>query len=59
MLAIMEVPLLGYTFAPDWTVKALDRFKDFLNRDGQRILFIVVVVLGVALAGRGVVELLA
>ncbi len=58
MLAILEIPLLGYTFAPDWTPKAMARLKDALNRNGQRILYIVASLLGVALIGRGLVELL-
>ena len=58
MLVILEVPLLGYTFAPDWTTRAMEKFKEMLTRDGERILFAVVLVLGIALAGRGLVELL-
>jgi len=58
MLAILEVPLLGYTFAPDWTTNALRHFKEVLTRHGERILFIVVLVLGLALVLRGLVELL-
>jgi hypothetical protein len=57
MLAILEVPLLGYTFAPDWTRNAMERFKAMLTKDGERILFIVVLVLGLALVLRSLVEL--
>jgi hypothetical protein len=56
MLAILEVPLLGYTFAPDWTRNAMERFKAMLTKDGERILFIVVLVLGLALVLRSLVE---
>lgn len=59
MLAILEVPLLGYTFAPDRTTAALKRFKELLTRNGERILFTVVSVLGLALLIRGLAELLA
>jgi hypothetical protein len=58
MLAILEVPLLGYTFAPDWTTKALRQFKEVLTRHGERILFIGALVMGLALVLRGLVELL-
>jgi hypothetical protein len=58
MLAILEAPLLAYTFAPDWTPKALQQFREVLTRHGKRILFIVVVVMGLALILRGLVELL-
>lgn len=57
MLAILEIPLLAYTFAPDWTPKAMERLKQALNRNGQRILSTVALVMGLALIGRGVVEL--
>jgi hypothetical protein len=58
MLAILEVPLLGYTFAPDWTRKAMERFKEMLTKNGERILFFVALVMGLALVLRGLVELL-
>jgi Sap, sulfolipid-1-addressing protein len=58
MLAILEIPLLSYTFAPDWTPNAMQRVKEVLTRHGERILFIGVLVMGVALVGRGAVELL-
>ena len=58
MLALLEIPLLGYTFAPDWTPKAVQRFKDALNRHGGRILFIGALVMGAALVLRGLVGLL-
>ena len=58
MLAILEVPLLGYTFAPDWTRKAMERFKEMLTKNGERILFFVALVMGLALALRGLAELL-
>ena len=58
MLAILEVPLLGYTFVPDWTRKAMERFKEMLTKNGERILFFVALVMGLALVLRGLVELL-
>ena len=42
MLAILEIPLLSYTFAPDWTPRAMQRVKEVLTRHGERILFIKV-----------------
>lgn len=58
MLAILEVPLLGYTFAPDWTRKTLQHVKEVLTRNGERILYIVALVMGLALVLRGLVQLL-
>jgi H+/Cl- antiporter ClcA len=57
MLAILEVPLLGYTFAPEWTPKAIRHVKEVLTRNRERILFIVVLVMGLALVLRGLVQL--
>jgi hypothetical protein len=57
MLAILEVPLLGYTFAPDRTRKAMERFKEVLIQHGERILYFVALVMGLALMLRGLVEL--
>jgi hypothetical protein len=59
MLAILEIPLLGYTFAPDWTRRAMQRFKEVLTRRGERILFIGALVMGILLVARGLVELLS
>jgi hypothetical protein len=58
MLAILEVPLVGYTFAPDWTTRAMERFKEMLTKDGERILFIVALAMGLVLMLRGLGELL-
>jgi hypothetical protein len=58
MLAILEIPLLGYTLAPDWTRRAMQRIKDVLTQDGERILFIGALVVGLVLVLRGLVQLL-
>jgi hypothetical protein len=36
MLMLLEVPLIGYTFAPEWTPRAVDRFKAWIGRVGRR-----------------------
>ena len=59
MLAILEIPLLAYTFAPDWTPKAMARLKDVLSRNGERILYSVLLFLGFALVAKGLVQLIA
>jgi hypothetical protein len=59
MLALLELPLIGYTFAPDWTPQAVERFKDWLSRNGRRIAVRGLAAVGVLLLVRGVVELLA
>lgn len=58
MLALLEIPLLGYTIAPEWTPKAVERFRAVLNRHGGRILYIGAATMGALLVARGVIELL-
>lgn len=53
MLTLLEVPLLGYAFAPDRTASAVQRFSLFLHRDGGRIALIGAIVVGVALVALG------
>ena len=59
MLALLELPLIGYTFAPEWTPRAVRRFREGLSRHGGRALLIGAFVLGGLLVLRGVIELLA
>lgn len=35
MLMLLEIPMLAYTFAPDWTPQALERFKAKLRERGR------------------------
>lgn len=58
MLALLEIPLIGYTVAPEWTPRAVERFRDALNRHGGRILYLGAGVMGVLLVARGMIELL-
>jgi hypothetical protein len=55
---LLEVPLLGYTFAPDWTKDAVARFRAWLGRNGRRAGVILAAVIGVLLVLRGVIALL-
>jgi hypothetical protein len=56
---LLEVPLLGYVFAPDWTKDAVARFRDWLARSGRRAGIRVAAVIGVLLIVRGVITLIA
>jgi hypothetical protein len=58
MLALLELPLIGYIFAPDWTPRAVDRFKDWFGRNARRLGFRLALVIGVLLVVRGLVYLL-
>jgi hypothetical protein len=56
---LIEVPLLGYAFAPERTQKAVVDFRDWLARNGRRAAVIGAAAIGVLLVIRGVVSLLA
>ncbi len=36
MFLLIELPLLGYLISPEWTKKAVDRFRAWLGRSGRR-----------------------
>jgi hypothetical protein len=55
---LLEVPLLGYVFAPKWTQNAVTRFKAWLSRSGRRAAVIGLTAVGVFVIGRGLVTLL-
>ena len=57
MLALLEIPLLGYTFSPEKTTAAVHRFSDWLSRRGGRIALVLAVAVGIALIARGVIGL--
>jgi hypothetical protein len=55
---LLELPLLGYTFAPDWTKDAVTRFRAWLGRNGRRAGVTLAAVIGALLVLRGVITLL-
>jgi hypothetical protein len=55
MLILLEVPLLTFTFAPEWTPAALERAKAWLARNGARAAAVGATVIGVALIIRGTI----
>jgi len=59
MLALLELPLIGYTFAPDWTPRAVERFKAWIMSHGRRIAIYGSGGVGAALVIRGLIELLS
>ena len=59
MLMLLELPLLGYTSAPDWTPGAVERSKAWVGRHGKQAAVIALTVLGGALIIRGTIELLS
>jgi Sap, sulfolipid-1-addressing protein len=58
MLMLLEIPLLAYTIAPDWTPKAVERFKAKLRERGRIWGIRVAAVLGLLMITRGIIALL-
>ncbi len=58
MLALLEVPLLGFAIAPDWTKDAIDRAKTSIGHHWRRVAVTALCVLGGLLVIKGLIELL-
>jgi hypothetical protein len=54
MFAFIEIPLLGYLFAPEWSRKQVDRFNSWLHRHGRHLGGWIGVVIGLYLIARGI-----
>ena len=59
MLMILELPLLGYALAPEWTQAAIERFKAWVTVHGRRAIAVGATVIGVALIARGTITFLS
>ena len=57
-LLLLELPLLGYTFAPEATQDRVERFRAWLTRNGRRAAMYGAGALGLILIARGVIDLL-
>lgn len=57
MLALLEIPLLGFAIAPSWTVGAVDRAKAWIARHGRRSTVTALIALGTLLVIKGLIEL--
>src|SRR4051794_20509449 len=58
MLVLIELPLIGFIFAPEWTPNAVDRFKNWFSRNARRLGFRFALVIGILLIVRGLIYLL-
>jgi hypothetical protein len=54
MLMLLEIPLIGYTLAPETTADRVKRFSAWLSSNGGRIALGLAVLVGLALLGRGI-----
>jgi Sap, sulfolipid-1-addressing protein len=55
---LLEVPLLGYVFAPESTQGRINRFKAWMGRKGRPAATIGAATIGVLLVARGIITLL-
>ncbi|MFL5906199.1 MAG: GAP family protein [Solirubrobacterales bacterium] len=58
MLALLELPLIGFVVAPDWTRDAVDRFKGWFARNARRLAARIALIIGVLLIVRGLIYLI-
>jgi hypothetical protein len=58
MLALLELPLIGFLLAPEWTPRAVDRFKAWFSRNARGLAFRVALLIGALLIVRGLIYLL-
>jgi Sap, sulfolipid-1-addressing protein len=58
MLVLLEAPLVAFTIAPDWTPGMVERFRDWLSRNGAKALAMTLTVLGALLVLRAVLEII-
>jgi hypothetical protein len=59
MMVILEVPLLGYTFAPHSTIRTVERFQAWVTKDAHKIGTWAALILGALLLLRGFIELIS
>jgi hypothetical protein len=57
MLALLEVPLICFVVAPNWTPRAIDRAKAWIGRHSRRFAVMLLTVVGALLVLKGVLEL--
>jgi Sap, sulfolipid-1-addressing protein len=55
-LTLLELPLIGYATNPDRTTATVQKFGDWLPRNGGRIALIAGTAIGIILIGRGIIN---
>jgi hypothetical protein len=58
MLALLELPLVGFVVAPDWTEGAVERFRVWFARNARRLASQIALVIGALLIVRGLIYLI-
>jgi Sap-like sulfolipid-1-addressing protein len=59
MLVPLEVPLIAFAIAPEWTPATIDRVKAWFSRDGRRVLMTGCLAVGSLVILRGAVTILS
>lgn len=59
MLALLEIPLICFVIAPEWTPKAIDRAKAWIGRHARRFAIRFSAVIGMLLVIKGLLQLLS
>jgi hypothetical protein len=59
MLMLLELPLLGFLFAPEATERRVERIKAWFSRNGRRAAIAVLAALGCALVVKAAISFLA
>src|SRR5262245_60823312 len=59
MLVLLELPLISFAVAPEWTSGAIERLKAWLAQHGGKALVIALTVIGVLLIVRGIAAIVA
>ena len=57
MFAFIEVPLVSYLVAPEWTNQATERFNAWLDRNSRRLGIAALGLVGVYLVIQGIIGL--
>ena len=57
-MLLLEVPLIGYAFAPERTQEGVTRFREWIARNGRRVASTAAIAIGALLLLRGAIELL-
>jgi hypothetical protein len=58
MLSLLELPLLAFRLAPDWTPHAIDRTRAWAGRHGRRFAVCGLSLIGASLVAKGLIGLL-
>lgn len=57
-MMLLELPLIGYAFAPERTQQAVASFREWVSHNAKRVLGNAAIVIGALLLLRGAIELL-